>query len=67
MTALAWIEESRARLLKTNPLLTRQNVRSVMAKSYYSAEKFRAATGFTFIPIKESLAEALRILESVKK
>jgi len=67
MMALASLEESRARLLRTNPLLTRQNIRASMAKSYYSAEKFRAATGFTFTPIKESLAEALRILEHIRK
>ena len=67
MSALAWIEENRARLLRTSPLLTRQNIRAAMAKSYYSAEKFRAATGFTFTPIKESLAEALRILEYIRK
>jgi len=48
-------------------LLTRQNIRAAMAKSYYSAEKLHAATGFTFIPVKESLAEALRILEIVRK
>ncbi len=67
MSALAWMEESRARLMRTSPLLTRQNIRAAMAKSYYSAEKLHAATGFTFIPVKESLAEALRILEIVRK
>jgi nucleoside-diphosphate-sugar epimerase len=67
MSALAWIEESRARLLRTNPLLTRQNIRAAMAKSYYSAGKFHTATGFVFTPIRESLAEALRILEFIRK
>ena len=67
MTALAWIEESRARLMRTSPLLTRQNIRAAMAKSYYSAEKFKAATGYTFTPVKESLAEALRILAYIRK
>lgn len=66
-TALAWMEEARAMLMRQDPMITRANVRSVMARSYYSSEKFRSATGFTFIPVKESLQQALRILQSVPK
>lgn len=67
MTFLAWIDETRAWLTRTNPLLTRENVRAALSKSYYSAEKFRTAFKYSFIPISESLSEAFRILEMNSK
>ena len=67
MTAIAWMDEMRALITRSKPLLTRENVRSVMSKSYYSAEKFKAAFGYNFIPITESLKQASRILEEGKK
>ena len=67
MTAIAWMDEMRALITRSKPLLTRENVRSVMSKSYYSAEKFKAAFGYNFIPITESLKQAFRILEEGKK
>ncbi len=64
---IAWLDEMRGRLTASRPLLTRENVRAAMAKSYYSADKFRSAFKFTFIPIHGSLGEAFRILEENKK
>jgi hypothetical protein len=61
------MDEMRARITKSPPLLTRENVRASMSKSYYSAEKFKSAFSYTFAPMSESLAEALRILEVMKK
>jgi nucleoside-diphosphate-sugar epimerase len=67
MNVVAWLDEMRGRLTKTTPLLTRENVRASMSKSYYSAEKFSSAFGYSFIPMTESLTEAFRILDGVKK
>jgi len=67
MNAIAWLDEIRARITRSSPLLTRENVRASMSKSYYSAEKFKTAFDFTFIPMTESLTEAFRILEGLKK
>ena len=67
MNIVAWLDEMRGRLTKSTPLLTRENVRASMSKSYYSAEKFKSAFKFTFIPITDSLTEAFRILERIKK
>jgi nucleoside-diphosphate-sugar epimerase len=67
MMVIAWIDEMRGRLTGTRPLLTRENVRAALSRSYYSSEKFTKAFNFTFRPIDESLREAFRILESVKE
>lgn len=67
MNVIAWIDEMRGRLTKSAPLLTRENVRASMSKSYYSAEKFKSAFNYSFIPMKESLTEAFRVLEGMKK
>lgn len=67
MTTIAWMEEMRARLSRSRPLLTRENVRAAMSKSYYSADKFKTAFGYSFIPVTESLNRALRILEKASK
>jgi len=67
MTAIAWLEELRGRLTRSGPMLTRQNARAVMSKSYYSAEKFSTAFKYSFIPITQSLTEALRIMNRIKK
>ena len=66
MTAIAWLDELRARITRSSPLLTRENVRAAMLKSYYSSEKFSSAFNFSFIPITQSLAEALRITDGMK-
>lgn len=66
MVSMAWLDEMRARLTKSKPLLTRENVRAVQSKSYYSAEKFSSAFGYSFIPLNESLKEALTILKRIK-
>ncbi len=67
ITAIAWIDEMRARLTRSRPLLTRENVRAAMSKSYYSANKFSSAFDYSFIPITESLKRALNILEKTRK
>ncbi len=67
MTFLAGIDETRARLTGTHPFITRENVRAALSKSYYSAEKFRSAFKYSFIPISESLSEAFRVLEMKTK
>jgi nucleoside-diphosphate-sugar epimerase len=67
LNVIAWLDEMRGRLTKSTPLLTRENVRASMSKSYYSAEKFSSAFHYSFVPITESLTEALRILEVMKK
>jgi dihydroflavonol-4-reductase len=67
MTAIAWLDEMRARLTKSDPLLTRENVRSAMSKAYYSSEKFSTAFNYSFIPMSESLTQTFRILEGIRK
>jgi nucleoside-diphosphate-sugar epimerase len=67
MNAIAWVDELRSRLTRSRPLLTSENVRAAMSKSYYSAEKYRAAFKYSFIPISDSLKETFRILEGIKK
>ncbi len=67
MMAIAWIDEMRARLTKSSPLLTRENVRAALSKSYYSAEKFCSAFHYSFIPMNESLAETFRIMNGKQK
>ncbi|NTW45388.1 MAG: NAD-dependent epimerase/dehydratase family protein [Anaerolineaceae bacterium] len=62
MLAIAWLDEMRGRLTKSSPLITRENVRSAMSKSFYSAEKFKSAFNFSFVPMTESLTEAFRVL-----
>ena len=67
MNVIAWLDEMRGCLTKSTPLLTRENVRASMSKSYYSAKKYSSAFNYTFIPITESLKEAFRVLEGMKK
>jgi nucleoside-diphosphate-sugar epimerase len=67
MNTVAWLDEMQARLTRSKPLLTRENVRASMSKSYYSAEKFRAAFNYSFVPMADSLSEAFRVLDGLKK
>lgn len=67
MNVIAWLDEMRSLLTKSTPLLTRENVRASMSKSYYSSQKFSSAFNYAFIPMTESLTEALRILQNMKK
>jgi len=66
MAAIAWIDEMRSRITRSKPLITRENVRAAMSKSYYSSEKFRKAFNFSFIPMDVSLRDALFILNQGK-
>lgn len=67
LALLARVEELRCRIIGSRPLLTSENVRSALAKSYYSASKFSTSFNFNFIPIKDSLTEAFRILALAEK
>jgi nucleoside-diphosphate-sugar epimerase len=67
MNAIAWLDEMRSRFTKSTPLLTRENVRASLSKSFYSSEKFSSAFNYSFVPIKDSLTEAFRVLEGIKK
>jgi nucleoside-diphosphate-sugar epimerase len=64
---IALADEMRGRITKSRPLLTRENVRAALSKSMYSSEKFRSRFNYTFIPITNSLKDAFRILEGIKK
>ncbi len=66
LSALARMDEMRGKLTGSRPLLTRENARAAMAKSYYSAKKFSAAFDYTFIPVSDSLKEAFSIIEKQK-
>ena len=66
LNAIAWLDETRCRITDARPLMTRENVRAAMAKSYYSADKFKSGFDLTFIPIADSLKNAFRILENAK-
>lgn len=65
--AIGWLDEMIGRLTNTRPLLTRENARAAMSKSYYSAEKFSSTFKYNFIPMTDSLKEAFRILDNMKK
>jgi hypothetical protein len=67
LNAIAWLDELRSRITGARPLITRENVRAAMAKSYYSAEKFKSGFNYTFIPVEDSLKNAFRILQIVKE
>lgn len=67
LNLLAWMDEMRGRISRAKPLLTRENVRAAMSKSYYSSEKFSTAFKYNFISIEDSLREAFRVLEGMKK
>ncbi|MEI8049063.1 MAG: NAD-dependent epimerase/dehydratase family protein [Bacteroidota bacterium] len=64
---LAWFSEMFGRVTGAKPLLTRENVRAAMSKSFYSSEKFGTTFHFSFIPVGDSLREAFRIIGSIKK
>jgi nucleoside-diphosphate-sugar epimerase len=64
---LAITDELRGRITGSRPLLTRENVRAALSKSYYSAEKFKSGFQYSFMPISESLSNAFRILDKLKK
>lgn len=56
LTQLAWrLEKARSILSGKSPLITKETVRKALSISKYSNEKFIKASGFKFIPIKESI------------
>jgi nucleoside-diphosphate-sugar epimerase len=67
LSLLAIADELRGRITGSRPVITRENVRAALSKSNYSAAKFSSGFNYSFIPIAESLKEAFRILEALKK
>ena len=67
LNTIAWLDEMGSRITGRRPLITCENVRSVMSKSYYSADKFKSGFNYTFIPVENSLKNAFRILQIVKE
>jgi nucleoside-diphosphate-sugar epimerase len=65
--AFAWMGELLGYLSRRKPLITRENARAAVSKSYYSSGKFSSAYNYKFIPVSESLKEAFRILEKSGK
>jgi len=63
----AWIDEMRGKLTGSRPLITRENARAALSKSNYSSARFRDTFQYSFIPVSESLKEAFRVLEVLKK
>ena len=59
---LEWI---RSRITGKRALLTRENARSAQAKSSYSSGKFNDRFNFTFIPVKQSLEYAFRLMRKI--
>lgn len=67
LKSAAFIDEIRGRLTGSKPLITSENVRAAISKSYYSAEKFRKTFDYEFIPVSESLKTAFTVLVRTKK
>ena len=66
LLSLAWrLEWIRSRLTGSSPIITRENVRSAQAKSYYSAEKFIRQFNYKFIPVRNSLEDALVMMGKI--
>ena len=67
LNVIAWLDEARSRISGARPLITSENVRAAMAKSYYSADKFKSGFNYTFISIADSLKNTFRVLDSGPK
>ncbi len=66
-SAIWRLEWLRCRIAGQRALVSRENVRSVQAKSFYSAEKFSKQFNYSFIPVEQSLAFAFGIMGKVKQ
>jgi nucleoside-diphosphate-sugar epimerase len=63
LMSLAWrLEWLRGRITGKTALITRENMRSAQSKTFYSSKKFAERFQFSFIPIKNSLEDAFKIL-----
>lgn len=68
MLSIAWrIEWVRSRIMGATALITRENMRSARAKSFYSAEKFSKQFNYTFIPIRKTLEDAFVLLGKINR
>jgi len=67
LNLVARMDEMRSFITGTRPLLTRENVRAALSKSSYSSGKFQSTFNYSFIPIIDSIREAFRILDELKK
>ncbi len=57
----------RSKLSGKKQLLTPDSIRSALAKTYYSSEKFKKQFSFEFIPVKESLRTTFEMLRKIKE
>lgn len=61
---VAWrLEKTRSLITGKPALITKETVRTANKSSYYSNEKFKEASGFTFIPVKDSVANTCSFFE----
>ena len=66
LLSIAWrLEWIRSRFTGNAPVITRENVRSAQAKSYYSAEKFIRQFDYKFLPVRNSLEDALVMIGKI--
>jgi dihydroflavonol-4-reductase len=66
--SMAWrMEWVRGRLTGKQALITRENLRSARAKSFYTSEKFCEKFKYSFVPVENSLRDAFRILGKIDK
>jgi dihydroflavonol-4-reductase len=67
MLSLAWrLEWIRSRVTGKPALLTRENMRSARAKSFYSADKFANQFNYSFIPIRKTLEDVFLLLGKIE-
>jgi dihydroflavonol-4-reductase len=65
--SLAWrLDWVRSRITGKPALITRENMRSARAKSFYSAEKFTRQFNYSFIPIRKTLEDAFILLGKIE-
>jgi len=64
--SLAWrVEWIKSRITGKPAVITRENMRSAQARSFYSSEKFSRQFNYSFLPISDSLKEAFRLLGKI--
>lgn len=54
-------------ITRTKPLFTPEVTRPLTKEIYYSSEKFRNAFNYSFIPVKQSLADGFRLLRMLSE
>jgi nucleoside-diphosphate-sugar epimerase len=54
-------------ITRTKPLFTTETIRPLSSETKYSSEKFRKSFGYSFIPVKQSLADGFRLLSQFEE